>query len=533
MNTQEKEIIQVFKHLLTLLEVPVSNRDLSDYWQSHPDYLSMAFFADASKRYKMDYAALELTPADFGKNGVPFITHLVNEGGHFVVVENINESQMITYYLPSKGHITVPLKDFLAKWSGSVFYALPREDSGEAGYWGKRCKEIIVQLSLPLCVVLLLGMIIGSCLLTHPVFASGFLALFAIKIIGLFFCVNLAYHEVVGENRISQAVCQKGKYTSCDDVLQSPASQIGGVLMSDIGLVYFLGSILALLLSVFVPFQAITLSLLWIMAVCSIPYGLFSICYQLFRIKKICPFCMSVIFTLCLEWIWALTHFPIMENVFNWQMLFPMGCFLLSLCAWITVKPILLRAKDGSEYKYKYLRLKKNPHIFNASLEKMPSVDMEIKTTELIVGNPESTTTITTIVNTHCAPCARMERRISSILKDFEKDIRIVFRFMLAGNNRKETLYLIRLYYAKGASVFAEALHDWYQNRDYKQLMLKYQEVKESSLENGLIQQWNAWYAKNQLSSTPTVFLNDKKIEQEYDIDDIRWLVQNCLYEES
>ena len=56
MNTQEKEIIQVFKHLLTLLEVPVSNRDLSDYWQSHPDYLSMAFFADASSLQKYENA---------------------------------------------------------------------------------------------------------------------------------------------------------------------------------------------------------------------------------------------------------------------------------------------------------------------------------------------------------------------------------------------------------------------------------------------------------------------------------------------
>ena len=36
MNTQEKEIILVFKHLLNLLGVSVSNRDLSDYWQSIP-----------------------------------------------------------------------------------------------------------------------------------------------------------------------------------------------------------------------------------------------------------------------------------------------------------------------------------------------------------------------------------------------------------------------------------------------------------------------------------------------------------------
>lgn len=45
MIEQEEEVVLVFKHLLKLLKVRVSWNGLKDYWLSHPDYLSMCFFA--------------------------------------------------------------------------------------------------------------------------------------------------------------------------------------------------------------------------------------------------------------------------------------------------------------------------------------------------------------------------------------------------------------------------------------------------------------------------------------------------------
>lgn len=50
MEAQEKEVLLVFRHLLKLLGVRVSLQDLNEYWQAHPDYLSMVFFADACDR---------------------------------------------------------------------------------------------------------------------------------------------------------------------------------------------------------------------------------------------------------------------------------------------------------------------------------------------------------------------------------------------------------------------------------------------------------------------------------------------------
>lgn len=535
MKTQEKEILFVFRHLLKMLNVPVTYQDLNEYWQAHPDYLSMVFFADACKKYKIKHAALELSPSEFGKNGFPFIAHLVDKGGHFVVVENINDqTKEITYYHPSEGEITTSLKDFSGRVSGSVFYALPDDRSGETDYFSNRVKEFISRMCRPLFWVILFILLAGPLFLIHPVLTQMFILFLGIKIAGLFICIHLLYHELAGENRVSQAVCHRSKYTGCDEVLQSPASRIWGIHMSDLGFVYFGGGIMAMLFSLFFNIQPVTLSVLFVLTCCSIPYVLFSVYYQLFKVRKICPFCMSVLFVLMMEWILAFTHPDVLntENLFGWQIVFPVGCLLLALCGWIITKPVIQKAIDGSVYKYKYLRLKKNPHIFNASLEKAPAVDMEIMANELILGNPDATVTVTSVINTHCAPCARMHRRVHSILEEYGKDIRVVIRFMLAGNNQKETFFFVRLYCSEGASAFSEALHDWFENKNYTRLVQKYAERKMCALENEMIRHWTKWYEKEKISSTPTLFLNDKKIDQEYDIDDIRWLVQNSLYDE-
>lgn len=533
MEIREKEVLLVFRHLLKLFDVPVSCSSLNEYWQAHPDYLSMVFFADACEKYKINYAALEVSRADLGKNGFPFITHLVNEGGHFVVVEDINkETQEITYYHPSKGYVTGPLKDFLEHWSGSVFYALPNDQSGEPHYFRKRVKEIVGRQAYPLFGIILFLLLGNSLFLIHPILAQPFLLLLGVKIAGLFICITLLHHELIGENRISQAVCRNGKYTSCDEVLQSPASHLWGISMSDLGFVYFSGGVISLIFSLFLNIQSVTLTVLFILTLCTIPYAWFSVYYQLIKIRKVCPFCMSVIATLVLEWIVVFSHWKAMEMGYtSWWLLFPLGCMLWVVCGWIIVKPVIQKAKDGTTYKYKYLRLKKNPHIFNASLEKKNATDMDIIENELRIGNPDATTTITYVINTHCAPCARMHRRIHSIVEDFGKDICVVVRFMPANNNRQETLFLIRLYHSQGASVFSEALHEWFQHKNYNQLVQQYSEVKEYALENELIQHWTKWFDKEDISSTPTLFLNDKKIDQEYDIDDIYWLVQNNLYD--
>lgn len=534
MNIQEKEIVLTFWHLLKLLKVQVVYSDLNDFWQSHPDYLSMAFFADACKKYNITYAALEFSSSDFGMNGFPFITHLAGDGGHFVIVEDINDSGKITYYQSQNGYNIMDYNAFMSQWSGSVFYAFPTNKSGDIEYLSRRIKELLLQVCPFFFWIVFLVLCASSLCILKPDVLRGVLLLLIAKCAGLFVCMNLVYHDIFGENRISKTICTKNKYTSCDDVLQSTASKIWGIHMSDFGFVYFGGGLVALILSLFLNIQYLTLSMLFVLTLCSIPYVIFSIYYQLVKVKKICPFCISVIFVLMFEMSLFLLHVNEVkiEYIFNWEIVIPFGSLLLVMFGWIIVKRIVIRAKDGFMYKYKYLRLKKNPLIFNSSLEKEPSTDIEVVLDELIIGNPMAITTLTTVINTNCAPCARMHRRIHTILNDFGKDIRVIVRFVLTNDNRKETLFLIRLYYLKGANVFSDALNEWFNEFNFNKLVQRYPEIHEYTHENEIIDHWINWLNKTNVLSTPTVFLNDKRIEDEYDIDDIYWLVQNRLYDE-
>lgn len=536
MQTEEKEIILVFRYLLKLLNVHVSFNNLNEFWLSHPNYLSMVFFADACRKYNIDYIALELPASDLGNNGFPFITHLVNNGGHFVVVKNINvETENITYYYPTKGNITTTLKEFINQWGGSVFYAFPNSQSGETDYLLKRTKEITNKIHLPLFIITLFILLAYSLYLIQPNIEQTFIFLLSIKIIGLFICINILYQELIGETYISQAVCNKGEYISCDKVLQSPASQIWGIHMSDLGFIYFSSGIISLILSLFINTQNITIYTLSILTFLSTPYIIFSIYYQIFKIRKICPFCISIISILIIELFFTFfnLNFNQITDLYYWQALFTIGCLFLTISGWIIIKPIIKKTKESSIYKNQYLRFKKNPQIFNACLDAKASIDTQIDLNELIIGKPNTKTTIIYIINTQCTPCARTHQKIHTILEDFNNDICVVFRFMVTEYNKKETMFFIRLYYTEGASAFLIALQQWFQNKDYDQLIRKYHITEKYCFENELIQQWEEWYNINKISSTPTILLNQKIIDQEYDIDDIYWLVQNSLYQEN
>ncbi|MCD7849937.1 MAG: vitamin K epoxide reductase family protein [Parabacteroides sp.] len=127
---------------------------------------------------------------------------------------------------------------------------------------------------------------------------------------------------------MSEKVCKIGKYTGCEDVLNSPAAKIGNISMSDIGIVYFAGGIFTLALSVYVGQQYLVFPVLLLFSLCSIPYILFSISYQAFKVRKWCPFCLSVIFMLLLECLLAI--FDMKSYSFDTSLL--QGITLCGLC---------------------------------------------------------------------------------------------------------------------------------------------------------------------------------------------------------
>ena len=116
-------------------------------------------------------------------------------------------------------------------------------------------------------------------------------------------------------------------------------------------------------------------------------------------------------------------------------------------------------------------------------------------------------------------------------MEEFPEQVKLVIRFTTGKQNEEETHHLIELYRTKEQDVFSRALDEWFDSRNYH-LLTKNYPVNDISTETyDLLRKQVAWSEKCRITATPTIILENKKIEKEYDIDDVRWLVHNQIFE--
>jgi len=441
-----------FYYFINQLKIPATKHFVKDFLLSHPAYPSLASYADLCEKLNVEHVALNLSPEQLIKKDFPVIAHIYDDKkAFFVVVKSVNKyKNKIAYYHPEKNRvISESIENFLKKWTKYVFYAVPKENSGEVNYTKHRAIELLSSLAIPIFISYIFFLIFILLYQTKAIFSIRLTLFLVLKIIGLFVSVNLVSHSIGNSTKLSKMVCTQGKHTSCDDVLDSPASQLFGIIsMSDIGLVYFAGSFFALLSAVFLNLQGSIISLLSLISVFSIPYIVFSLYYQSFLIRKWCPFCigiMSILLFECIFFFAYIEYFNISILLNSTPYLVIGFCFITTICLWSVLKSLLLQAQDA-KYKYDFLRLKKNPHIFNAKFNEFNSIEMDFSAADIIIGNPNARITITSVINTRCGPCALAHRKLKQILTEFPEQVKIVIRFTTGKQNEEETLHLIELY---------------------------------------------------------------------------------------
>jgi len=298
----DEQLLQIARKFFKQLGVKISFEKLKKLLLSHPDYPSLSALSDICKELNIDCAAVKTSFEELSNNGFPTIAYMdEGQGGFFVILEDVKHGH-IKYYHNNKGVVKQTIDEFNKYWSKFVFYAVADKDSGEVGYKNILNKEFISKLAFSTLIVSLIAMFGSLFYFLHPCVSINSLLLLFVKIAGLFISIQLVIHSLGSSTKFTNKVCHLGKNINCEEVLNSPASKLFGIIsLSDIGFVYFISGIVSLSLSYFVDTVQSTVTLLLLIAVCSIPFMLFSLFYQAFRIKKWCPLCLSVIIILIIE----------------------------------------------------------------------------------------------------------------------------------------------------------------------------------------------------------------------------------------
>ncbi len=173
-----------------------------------------------------------------------------------------------------------------------------------------------------------------------------------LKVVGLLASFVLVLGTV--DAPVFKRFCPRNPWFDCKRVIDSPAgTMLGLVHMADLGVLYFAGTLLTLLVSAFTPgfyYQALWLGILNLF---TLPYTLFSVAYQVFKMRRGCALCLIVQAVFWLEF-WQFYPFVFGTRpvfAFDLAALHPLIVGLgLPAALWPLVRHLLEKAYDRNSH---------------------------------------------------------------------------------------------------------------------------------------------------------------------------------------
>lgn len=222
-----------------------------------------------------------------------------NDGKSLIVTEVASRQVTLTDSAGATERITA--EKFADIWNGKAVYVTDVGQCEETCYKKhvfKQASSVVEKWLLVACAVFLVGYF-GAVSGAFSSWATT--TLLVLYAVGIYVCRLLILKQANSESRAADSVCKVIQQNGCSTVLHhDSASFLGLFPWCEIGMTYFSVSFLALLLwSPCLPWLAAA-------SACCLPYTIWSVCYQKFKIHAWCTLCLCVqslfwiIFIVCL-----------------------------------------------------------------------------------------------------------------------------------------------------------------------------------------------------------------------------------------
>ena len=297
--------------------MPVTESSALEYLETHPDEGSMLAYADALNHFKIENAAIRVKQEDLITLPTPFIAFSQIHGGTFSVVKNLTVNT-IEWFDTQNGWVKDKLEEFTKTWSGVVLLAEIDEKSGEKNYTSKRRNEILSNIRIPIAVSIIVFVFLYF-ILQAPFADINTYILLGLKVIGMVISTLLFVKSIDNANSLINKLCNAGSKISCQSILDSPAAKITPWFSwSDAGFIYFFGSFIAMLFSLYNSSYLLAYwTLQLVFSGLAFIFSSYSLYYQGIKAKMWCTLCLGVVAVFFLEALLTFTSFSFEQYSFN------------------------------------------------------------------------------------------------------------------------------------------------------------------------------------------------------------------------
>jgi uncharacterized membrane protein len=533
----ESNIINVVQILVKRLGIKISLTSIREKLTEHPDYPSLLSISDSLASWKIPSLAFKAEKETLLSLPTPFMVQ-IKEGNEifFSVVSFVDTNKLvISDSITSKSH-EMAWDAFMSKWTKIVMAVEATEASGDEKYTTNHKYEMIQRLSYTGGLILLF--VVVACVAFFHIQSLGWsawkgIALLFTKLFGVYIGGLLLWYEVDKNNMAIQKVCKAGKNKNCNAVLQSPLAKLFGLISwSEIGFVYFTGGLLFLL---FTSLSSGALSLIYLLSILAFPYVIFSLFYQWRVVKQWCLLCITVQMVLIAEFVVSFIEhsysFDVLSSVSPIQFFQLFFFFIGVLILWLLIKPLLNASKETLKYKVEFTKIKHNPQLFEGLLSKQRKIQNENELLGFSLGNPDSAHKLVKVCNPYCGPCASMHPDIHHLL-EVMPNLQLQIIFTATSKEADSRSFPVKHFYAileeYGVEVLDKALNDWYtsKEKDYHDFANKYPVKGKLEKFDGRLDEMAAWCHLNDISYTPTIFINGYELPGMYEVADLQYLLK-------
>jgi Thioredoxin len=270
-------------------------------------------------------------------------------------------------------------------------------------------------------------------------------------------------------------------------------------------------------------------NLLFLGAVLAFPYTIYSIYYQGVIVKQWCILCLSIQLMLTLEFSLAIVHWYNSAWIVSTQVIPIISlAYLLPMIIWFGLKPILTKSLNYKDLDFRLTRFKSQPNIFSHLFQQEPMMPPLLNEMAwLEIGEPFAQNTITLVSDPYCEACAKVHQQMEDMIK---QNPNLKCQIILTATNQPNDKRgeFVRYLHSINSNEQNEALSEWFklENKanNLSQWQKKYKPQNEPSDIQQKIEYTAYWLHQAQINSTPTIYFNQHRLPDMYQVADLQYL---------
>ncbi len=461
---------------------------------------------------------------------LPAIVHVKEKSDEFHILKSVSGDN-VNYLRFQHGEVKVSRSDFAAKWTGAALLLEVDERSGDPQFSSLRTQENY-RKARETAIALLLSTALVQIWFVWP---TAFLPVI-LQVVGIASCMALFLKGIGVGTFISQLTCRQGRMTDCNTVINSRLGRLFGAgHISEIGFLFFWSNLLGDLFSLLATSElnlVVRYSYL-----CATPITLLLVFYQGVVLRSWCLLCLIISIA-----VWALSAallvsplngWPSVQDA--WPLFYGTGIFLL---IWMVVRPSLIRASQSKQLQIALERFRKNRGLFDTMMSNQPQVDPEIFRGDVVLGKEGAPVTVTLVTNPTCAPCVVAHQIFEDLFSSSNSKLRLVYRFAVntkegEGISNRVSREIVNLGLL-GTSSLNEAVKSWYSyQRPQVVEWMKIHALPRHEQTEATLLKHEMWCKQNKIGSTPTIFIQGRRVSEMYTLLDIARFVRQDLLNET